>query len=160
MGNKIYLMRSRRGLGLPFAKTVIKRAVDAALSAEGIDCGCEFSVLLTDNAGIQDLNRSFRQVDKSTDVLSFPAKDMKAGEFCAEHMSTNPRTGRVILGDIAISLERVREQAAEIGHGVNRELQYLTVHSALHLLGYDHEDEGEEKWLMRSREKLIVKSLT
>ncbi len=152
----IYLTREKRNLGLFSAKRMIKQAVNAALEAENISAPCEISVLLTDDEGIHALNREFRKVDKATDVLSFPANEFKAGEFDPEIAEQNPKTGRVMLGDMAISLEHAVEQGREFGHGTKRELQYLTVHSVLHLLGYDHVDEGDEKRVMRSREKEIM----
>lgn len=156
MKNKVILRREKKGLGCYCAKRLIKNAVNAALKAEYIDDPCEVSVLLTDDEGIHELNREFRNVDSATDVLSFPANECQPGAFDNVAAERNPKTGRVILGDMAISLERVREQGEEFGHGTNHELQYLTVHSVLHLLGYDHMDEGEMKHLMRSREKEIM----
>jgi probable rRNA maturation factor len=116
-------------------------------------------VLLTDDEGIRALNRNFRGMDKPTDVLSFPANEMRPGRFAPELLERDPKTGRISLGDMAISLERVRGQGKELGHGERRELMYLAVHACLHLLGYDHEDEGRDKRLMRSREKAVMRSL-
>ena len=156
MGHKVYLTRDRRGLGLPGAKHLIKKAVRAALKAEGIDAPCQVSVLLTDDEGIHALNREFRRVDRATDVLSFPANELKAGRFDKSACEIDPKTGRICLGDMALSLEHAVRQGEEFGHGTKRELQYLTVHSVLHLLGYDHVDEGEMKRQMREREKEIT----
>lgn len=156
MKNKIVLRRDKKGLGCANAKRLIRRAVSGALKAENIDVPCEVSVLLTDDEGIRVINRKFRQVDSATDVLSFPAAEVKAGRFNPMAADTNPKTGRVVLGDMAISLEHVRAQATEFGHGTKHEMQYLTVHSVLHLLGYDHMDDGEMKREMRSREKEIM----
>lgn len=152
----MYFSRSRRGLGCFAAKRFIKKAVFAALEAEGVKKPCEVSAMLTDDEGIRELNRVFRRMDKPTDVLSFPANEMTAHEFYPEAMEINPKDGRIILGDIALSLERAEAQASEFGHEVKREIQYLTVHSVLHLLGYDHVDEGEMKLDMRTREKEIM----
>ena len=154
----VYLSREKRNLGLFSAKRMIKQAVNAVLEAENISVPCEVSVLLTDDEGIHALNREFRKVDKPTDVLSFPANEFTAGEFDPETADINPKTGRVMLGDMAISLEHAAKQGKEFGHGTKREIKYLTVHSVLHLLGYDHLDEGEEKRRMRSREEAILKS--
>lgn len=156
MKSKVYLARDRQGLGLMSARALIRRAVLAALRAEKISSPCEVSVLLTDDEGIHRLNRDFRQVDKATDVLSFPANELKAGEFDPALCEQNPKTGRVVLGDMALSVEHAMAQGAEFGHGTKREIQYLTVHSVLHLLGYDHMDEGEQKRQMRAREKEIM----
>lgn len=156
MAHKIYMSRDRRGLGLLSARLLIKRAVLAALRAENISQPCEVSVLLTDDEGIHALNREFRQVDRATDVLSFPANELTAGEFDPDSCEVNPKTGRIVLGDMALSIEHAVAQGKEFGHGTKREIQYLTVHSMLHLLGYDHMDEGEEKRQMRCREKEIM----
>ena len=156
MRHKIYLSRDKRRLGTPSAKRLFKRAVMAALKAEEINVPCEVSVLLTDDVGIRALNRDFRQTDKATDVLSFPANVLVPGSFDPEAAEFNPKTGRVMLGDMALSLEHALEQGKTFGHGTRREIQYLTVHSVLHLLGYDHMDEGAEQRLMRAREKAIM----
>lgn len=125
----------------------IRRAARAVLDTEPVDGQCELSVLLTDDAGIHTINREFRGVDRPTDVLSFPMGD------------TDPRTGRLLLGDMVLNVDRAAAQGAEYGHGAAHELSYLTVHSVLHLLGYDHEDEGEQKKRMRAREKAVMKIL-
>ncbi len=156
MRHKILLSRERRNLGQLSARYMIARAVKAALKAENIDVPCEVSVLLTDDEGIHALNREFREVDSSTDVLSFPANEFTPGGFDPEQAEQNPKTGRVALGDMALSLEHAVAQGKEFGHGTKREIQYLTVHSILHLLGYDHVDEGEMKQQMRAREKEIM----
>ena len=159
MRHRIYLSREKGGFQIPLARNMINAAVRAALDAEKIDFSCEISVLLTDDEGIRALNSDFRAKDKPTDVLSFPANEMTAGRFEPDEMEVSPKTGRVVLGDMAISLERVKAQAEEFGHSLRRELQYLTVHSVLHLLGYDHEDDGEMKKQMREREKIIIQAM-
>ena len=156
MSHKIYLTREKRGLGQSSAKKLIEKAVKAALSAEKIAQPCEVSVLLTDDAGIRALNLQFRNIDSATDVLSFPANTFKPGGFDPVNAEINPESGRLVLGDMALSLERAEAQGAEFGHGSDREIQYLTVHSVLHLLGYDHLDEGDMKKQMRLREKEIM----
>jgi len=156
MKHKIFLSREKHHLGQFSARHMITKAVKATLKAESIDVPCEVSVLLTDDEGIQALNREFRNVDASTDVLSFPANEFTPGGFDQELAEQNPKTGRVVLGDMALSLPRAVAQGKEFGHGTKREIKYLTVHSVLHLLGYDHVDEGEEKREMRFREKEIM----
>jgi len=156
MKNKIVLRRDKKGLGCPNAKRLIRSAVNTALKEEKISVPCELSVLLTDDEGIRAINREFRRVDSSTDVLSFPAAELEAGGFDPRAAETDPNTGRVFLGDMAISMEHVRAQGRQFGHGARHEMQYLTVHSVLHLLGYDHMDDGEMKRAMRSREKEIM----
>ena len=159
MRHKIYITREKRGLGYLLTGRLIRRAVRAALAVEGIDEACQVSVMLTDDEGIQRLNRDFRQMDKPTDVLSFPANELTAGDFEPELCERDPQSGRIVLGDMAISLERAASQGEEFGHGTGREIQYLTVHSILHLLGYDHVDEGEMKRQMRQREKEIMSTI-
>lgn len=153
---KLYLSRDRRGLGCFRARRLIKRAAEAVLKEERITLPCQVSVLLTDDEGIHRLNRDFRNVDRATDVLSFPANRLTAGDFQPEECETDPGTGRIVLGDMALSLEHAKAQGEEFGHGERREIQYLTVHSMLHLLGYDHVDEGEMKRQMREREKNVM----
>ncbi len=135
----------------------IKKCVNAALDAEGVFVPCEINVLLTTDEGIQLINRSTRQIDKPTDVLSFPMFEMIPGALPAElPLMVDGDTGRLPLGDMVISLERAAAQAEEYGHSLQREVGYLTVHSILHMLGYDHMDEGEMKKQMRAREEKIL----
>lgn len=135
---------------------LLHSCITAALSAEGVTLPCEINVLITDNEGIHQINLAQRGVDAPTDVLSFPMFRLTAGVPPTEEALLDPATGRLPLGDMAISLERATAQAVEFGHSVQRELGYLTVHSVLHLLGYDHMDEGEQKAQMRRREEAIM----
>ena len=112
--------------------------------------------MLTDDEGIHAVNREFRQVDRATDVLRFPFNELTPGAFDPDACERDLDTGALLLGDMMISLERCAAQGEEFGHGFGREIQYLTVHSVLHLLGYDHVDEGEMKAQMRAREKAIM----
>lgn len=137
---------------------LIRGCVRGALRCEGTDVSCEVNVLLTDDEGIRKLNREFRNTDKPTDVLSFPMFALSPGEPLRKE-DADPETGRLPLGDIAISVPRAREQAAEYGHTVSREVGFLTVHSVLHLLGYDHTDEGAGQTRMRLRERAILEEL-
>ena len=136
----------------------LRRVITAALAAEGVDVPCEVDVLLTNDSGIHEINREMRQVDASTDVLSFPEFDLRPGELPAPE-DADPGTGLVPLGDMVISMEHVAAQAREYGHAKRRELSYLVVHSVLHLLGYDHLDEGPQKAQMRAREEAILGEL-
>lgn len=138
----------------------IKRCIQGALDAEGVTVPCEVNVLLTDNEGIREINREYRDIDRATDVLSFPMFEFVPGEFPEDVTELlDPGSALLPLGDMAISVEKVRAQAEEFGHSQERELGYLTVHSVLHLLGYDHVDEGEMKKQMRGREEAIMASL-
>ena len=139
-------------------RALIRRAIRTALAAEGVDFPCEVDVRVTGDEGIHQVNREMRGVDRPTDVLSFPAFDLRPGELPGAE-DADPATGLVPLGDMCLSLERVRAQAREYGHSNRRELAYLVTHSVLHLLGYDHLDEGPEKALMRQREEAIMAEL-
>ena len=139
-------------------RALIRRAIRTALAAEGIDFPCEIDVAVTDNGGIHALNLEMRGVDAATDVLSFPAFALTPGELPGPE-DADPATGLVPLGDMVLSLERVRTQAKEYGHSNRRELAYLVGHSVLHLLGYDHLDEGPQKARMREREEAIMAEL-
>ena len=136
----------------------LQAAILAALDAEGIDASCEVDVLVSDDVGIHQVNLDMRGVDAPTDVLSFPMFELSPGEHPTQE-DADPETGLVPLGDMCISLERAQAQGTEYGHGVERELSYLAVHSVLHLLGYDHLDEGPMKAQMRSREEAIMQRL-
>ena len=127
-------------------KNLIEKSIAAVLKIEKLDENVEVSVSFVGDDEIRDLNREYRGVDKSTDVLSFPMDD----EFIIDNR---------ILGDVIINTRRVMEQAEELGHSNERELSYLTVHSILHLLGYDHMEDKDKKE-MREREKLAMKELS
>ena len=137
---------------------LIRKVIRTALAAEGVDFPCEVDVLLTNDSGIHAINRETRQVDRPTDVLSFPEFDLTPGQLPGAE-DADPGTGLVPLGDMVISMERVAAQAKEYGHSNRRELSYLVVHSVLHLLGYDHLDEGPQKAQMRAREEAILGEL-
>lgn len=138
----------------------IRKCIQATLDAEGIRSGCEINVLVTDDAGIRIINKESRNLDKPTDVLSFPMFQLEAGNPPQDWEEyRDPATGLIPLGDMCISLERAVAQAQEFGHSVRREVGYLTIHSMLHLLGYDHLDEGEQKKQMRGREEAIAASI-
>ena len=140
--------------------SIIRRCIHAVMVAEGVTVPCEINVLITDDDGIQQINQATRQIDKPTDVLSFPMFELTPGELPEdwdEYM--DPDTGLCPLGDMALSLERAIAQAEEFGHTARREVGYLTIHSMLHLLGYDHLDEGPMKAQMRAREETIASGI-
>ena len=141
----------------PYAD-LLRQVIPAALEAEGVAVPWEVDVLFTDDEGIHQINLEQREVDRPTDVLSFPMFDLRPGEHPAEE-DADPGTGLVPLGDMVISLERAQAQGEEYGHGTRREVAYLAVHSVLHLLGYDHMDEGPMKAQMRAREEAILEQL-
>lgn len=134
-------------------KMLVRRAVIASLEYEGFGADTELSVTFTDNDGIQAINAQFRGIDKPTDVLSFPLTDYESVDF---PVADEPESS---LGDIVLSLERADEQAREFGHSFEREVAFLTVHSMLHLLGYDHVDSEEDDAEMRRRQREILVSM-
>ena len=150
---KITITRTRRGLGFPDTQRYVKRAAAAALRAEGVTVPCELDVTLTDDAVIHTINREQRGVDRATDVLSFPMNELTPGAFDPDACEWDYETDRAMLGDMVISMERCAEQAETYGHSFAHEVSYLTVHSVLHLLGYDHERNDEDTRLMRSKEE-------
>lgn len=132
-------------------KMLVRRAVETTLDYEQYENPIEVSVTFTDNEGIRELNRKFRNIDRPTDVLSFPLFDY-TGE--SEEPPVDEFVG--MLGDIVISLEQAKKQAEKFGHSFEREAAFLTVHSMLHLLGYDHEAGGDEEADMRRRQREIL----
>ena len=155
MKHKIIVSRDVKKLGHLKSTALIKKAVRMALDFERVNESCLVSVMLTDDEGIREINREFRNVDSATDVLSFPMNELEPGHFDAELCERDMDTGRILLGDMMISVPRCARQGEEFGHGYEREIMYLSVHSVLHLLGYDHMDEGPMKKQMREREKAI-----
>lgn len=140
--------------------SVIRQCIRATLAAEKIDVPCEINVLVTNDRGIHAINLASREIDSPTDVLSFPMFQLEAGNPPSDWQEyLDVETGLCPLGDMCISLERAKAQATEFGHSTRREIGYLTIHSMLHLLGYDHLDEGEEKKKMRSREEAIASTI-
>ena len=141
----------------PIISRIISKCVETTLAAENISVPCEINVMVTDDRGIHAVNLASRQIDRPTDVLSFPMFELEPGnppQDWEEYL--DPATDMCPLGDMCISLERAINQAKEYGHSVKREVGYLTIHSVLHLLGYDHLDEGEMKRQMRAREEAIA----
>ena len=136
---------------------IIRKCIESTLTAEGIQVPCEINVLVTNDNEIQAINLASREIDSPTDVLSFPMFSLEPGNPPENWEAyIDPETELCPLGDMAISLERAIAQAKEFGHSTRREVGYLTIHSVLHLLGYDHLDEGPQKAQMRAREKAIV----
>ena len=144
-------------LHIPY-RAVIEDVVEAVLSAEKCPYEAEVSVTIVDGPAIRELNRDYRNIDRETDVLSFPMVDFPApaayDEGCTDD-SFNPETGELVLGDIVLNVARIKSQAAEYGHTQRRELAFLTAHSMLHLLGYDHMEE-DERLVMEARQREIL----
>ncbi len=132
----------------------LEKVIGEVLKIENVDeKKCEISISFVDEKKIRELNRNFRSIDKTTDVLSFPIED-----FFSEDRKTLLKKPYLMLGDVVICLDVARKQAKELGHSFEREIMYLTCHSILHLLGYDHM-EDEDKKIMRAREKEVMKNL-
>lgn len=144
---KVYFDNDQEQISVDSAlQALVQSAIMETLQYENFSADCEVSVTFTDNAGIQVLNREYREKDAPTDVLSFPMFDFQSEEVPAGEES-------LPLGDIVLSLERAQEQAQEYAHSFRREVAFLTVHSTLHLLGYDHEisQAAEEEMFDRQR---------
>ena len=149
MKNKIYITNEQKAIKFTHSlRALIKNAVNESLKYENFERPCEVSVTLVDNLRIHELNLEHRGIDRPTDVLSFPMfdEDFDDGELC-------------ILGDIVISLEQAKKQAEEYGHSFERETAFLTVHSMLHLLGYDHEEGKAEESEMFEKQEEILKTM-
>ena len=150
----IYFTNSQESFEITYKlKMLVRHAVLASLEYEGFGADTELSVTFTDNEGIRAINAEYRGIDAPTDVLSFPLTDYEGVDF---PVADEPESS---LGDIVISLERASEQAEEFGHSFEREVAFLTVHSMLHLLGYDHVNSDEEDAEMRRRQREILESM-
>ena len=144
---RIYFENSQEKEPVTYSlKMLVRESILATLDYENVTESCEVSVTFTDNEGIRAINREYRELDKPTDVLSFPLFESAAD-------------GTKMLGDIVLSLEKCREQAAEFGHSFERECAFLTVHSTLHLLGYDHETSEADEQDMRRRQSTVVTNM-
>ena len=160
MSHKINLTFDIFTIQQPLVTSIIRKCINATLAAEGVTVDCEINVLVTNDKGIHAINLASRQIDRPTDVLSFPMFQLEPGDPPANWEDYEDfETGLVPLGDMCISLERAQAQAKEFGHSAKREVGYLTIHSMLHLLGYDHLDEGPMKAQMRGREEAIANTI-
>ena len=160
MSHKINLTFDILTIQRPAVSSIIKKCIQATLDAEGVTADCEINVLVTNDKGIHAINLASRQIDRPTDVLSFPMFQLEPGnppEDWEEYLDFE--TDLCPLGDMCISLERAQAQAKEFGHSAKREVGYLTIHSMLHLLGYDHLDEGPMKKQLRAREEAIAATI-
>ena len=144
-------------------KTLANEVIEAACDAENCPYEAEVNLTLVDDDSIHEINREYRQIDRPTDVLSFPMQtydapaDFSHAEDCVED-NFNPDTGELLLGDIILSVDKVKEQAAAYGHSEKREFAFLILHSMLHLFGYDHETE-QEREAMEARQRSILDDL-
>lgn len=153
MSVKVSITDNQKKIKLPTGtRLLIRKACTATLKLEGFDDPAEVEVTLVNDETIKEINAKFRNIDASTDVLSFPLGENGVYD-------ENPETGAKMLGDIVISVEHAISQADLYGHGIEREVAFLTVHSMLHLLGYDHEKGGLEKTIMREKEEKVLDAL-
>ncbi len=153
MSVKVNIYNKQKKVQLPTGtKLLIRKACLATLVNEGIEQSALVDVTIVDDEEIKRVNSQFRNIDKSTDVLSFPLGENGVYD-------TDMKTGAIMLGDIMISAEHAVSQADLYGHGLEREIAFLTVHSMLHLLGYDHVNGGMEKTIMREKEEKILEAL-
>lgn len=134
-------------------RDIVKKVINFTLQEQGINQKSEISIIFTNNEGIRKINKEYRDIDKETDVLSFPAVSFD------EEFYINPTNCAYMLGDIVISIEKARQQANEFNHSIEREVAFLTIHSVLHLLGYDHELSSDEEIIMFERQEEILQKL-
>ena len=151
MNAKVSIAVKEKSVAIPKEyRTLIRKACNATLKYEGFIDKAEINVTIVDDDEIRELNREFRDIDKSTDVLSFPLGEDGVYDY-------NPETDALMLGDIVISVDHALAQAELYGHGTERELAFLTVHSMLHLLGYDHVHNAEEEKEMFTKQEEVLK---
>ena len=163
MKHKIVIAFQARSLRRLSLSLYLKKCIRTALAQEHVPAACEISVLLTDDDGIRAINQAQRQIDRATDVLSFPTVNYPAGKTAGAceallREEFDPDTDACAIGDIVISMDHVRAQAAEYGHSERRECGYLLTHGLFHLLGYDHMTEAE-KPVMRAMEEKALASI-
>lgn len=147
-------------LGINY-KEIADKVIEAALDYEKCPYECEVNVILTDNPGIHEINKESREIDRPTDVLSFPMAEYEVPsdfERLEEEQPEcfHPETGELMLGDIIISLDKVKEQAESYGHSMEREYAFLLAHSMLHLMGYDHMEKDEETVMFQKQEEILA----
>lgn len=145
-----------------YLEDFLTRVADACMELEGVQ-NAGFAVRIVDDEAIRALNREMRNIDRATDVLSFPTVRYPAGTTARDNPKRlrreyDPAIGYINLGDCVLNLNRAAQQAEEFGHSLDRELGYLTAHSAFHLMGYDHMEEGEKR-IMRDMEKRAMQKL-
>lgn len=150
---KVIISNRQKEVKIPTGlRMLVRRCCIAVLQTENFPHSAEISVTFVNNEQIHELNREYRNIDRSTDVLSFPLGENGVYD-------SNPETGAKMLGDVVISMETALSQAEKYGHSFSREVAYLTAHSVLHLLGYDHETGGLDKVRMREKEETVMNQL-
>ena len=157
-----FYVENETEIKFPFdVEEVVKQVAEAVLEQENCPYESQINVLLTDNQGIREFNRQYREIDRETDVLSFPNLDFEMpGEFEIEEEREadyfDPDSGELILGDIIISVDKVAEQAESYGHSTKREFAFLVAHSMFHLCGYDHMEETEASVMEEKQEGILT----
>ncbi len=150
---KVLIKNNQKNIKIPTGiRLLIRRCCNAVLAHENIDADCEVSVTFVTNEDIKKLNKQYRNIDKETDVLSFPLHDK-------DEFLSGAHKDEYVLGDIVVSVEKAYEQSGLYGHNIQREIGFLTVHSMFHLLGYDHEDGGLFAVQMREKEESVLLKL-
>lgn len=150
---KVVFQNQQKAVKIPSGiRMLLRRACNAVIENENLDGEYEVCVTFVDNDTIRQINKEHREIDKVTDVLSFPLGENGVYD-------KNPETGNFMLGDVILSVEKAVSQAEEFGHTLNREAAYLTVHSILHLLGYDHVNGGLEQVRMREKEESVMQQI-
>jgi probable rRNA maturation factor len=134
-------------------KKIIKKSAELCLKQESFVYTADINILITDNIGIKELNKKFRNIDKETDVLSFPMSEVENGRINPALLEIDMENGLVQLGDIAISAEKAFTQAADFGHSIEREMAFLTTHGVYHLLGFEHEK--DKKTMFEKQESVL-----
>lgn len=153
MSVKVNIVSNYKNVKLPTGtKLLIRKSCNATLKLEGIESQAEVDVTLVNDEEIKEMNSKYRNIDSATDVLSFPLSEN--GKF-----DKNPETGALMLGDIVISVDHALAQSNLYGHSIEREIAFLTIHSMLHLLGYDHEQGGLQQMTMREKEENVLDAL-
>lgn len=153
MSVKVNIVSNFKNVKLPTGtKLLIRKSCNATLKLEGIESQAEVDVTLVNDEEIKEMNSKYRNIDSATDVLSFPLSEN--GKF-----DKNPETGALMLGDIVISVDHALAQSNLYGHSIEREIAFLTIHSMLHLLGYDHEQGGLQQMTMREKEENVLDAL-
>ena len=157
-----FYVENETAVEFPFSvEETVRTVCEAVLESENCPYETQVNVVLTDNSGIREMNRECRGIDRETDVLSFPNLDFdRPGDFeISEDREADyfdPDTGELILGDIIISVDRIKEQAESYGHSRKREFAFLVAHSMLHLCGYDHMEEAEAKVMERKQDEILA----
>lgn len=135
---------------------IIKKTIELCIKSENLDKDYEISVIIVDDEEIRSINKEHRDIDRATDVLSFPMVEFSNGQLISDEGDYNIDLDELMLGDIIISAETAKRQAEEYGHSFEREMAFLTAHSCFHLLGYDHMEQDEEKIMISKQESILT----